>query len=502
MKKKLLSTLLVLSMTASLFTGCGCSRTPKVSQTNTTMTMEIGNAFVFNIGDYFSYDDDSAIKEGSYTVDSSAVNTQKPGSYDVKVVFGEKDDAKEYTVTVSVEDTTAPELTLKESDYVLYVLINDLKEDFDASEYVSVKDATSTTTKVSYRKLGNMTVLSDEALNKYAGMKADEDVNDEKDGYYEMTVTVTDEGNNSASVSILAVCDATAPVLLFNGKEVKDGDTISAKNPENVQFTAKDNCAGDISSEDVVYAYNKDAKTATVHVYDRVSNKTEITVKVTVPTQTADKGNSSGSSSGSSSGGSSSGSSSGGSSSGGSSNGSSSGGVQTSETPVSDDPVLNKYPGLTISDMKYTDGKVRYNGKIVLNSGYTIQIENRTSEQIEYWKDCGEHINQVYVDKNDYWTVWAVGTGELDDTDTLRNEIATKYVQSLYGKEYTARVTVQTHPRPVWITATGKCVSGSWGMCIMVDCPDGVTRELDTDNAIKYIDSEGNIIVWKTPGED
>ena len=80
MKKKLLSTLLVLSLTASLFTGCGCSRTPKLSQTNTKMTMEVGSTFLFNIGDYFSYDDNSAIKEGSYTVDASAVNTQKPGT--------------------------------------------------------------------------------------------------------------------------------------------------------------------------------------------------------------------------------------------------------------------------------------------------------------------------------------------------------------------------------------------------------------------------------------
>lgn len=483
MKKKLLSTLLVLSMTASLFTGCGCSRTPKVSQTNTTMTMEIGTAFVFNIGDYFSYDDDSAIKEGSYTVDASAVNTQKPGTYDVKVVFGEKDKAKEYTVTVSVEDTTAPELTLKESDHVLYVLVNDLKEDFDASEYVSVKDATSTTTKVSYRKLGNMTVLSDEALNKYAGMKADEDVNDEKDGFYEMTVTATDESNNSASVSLLAVCDVTAPVLLFNGKEVKDGDTISAKDSENVQFTAKDNCAGDISSEDVVYAYNKDTKTATVHVYDRVSNKTEITVKVTAPTQTADKGNSSGSSSG------------------GSSGGSSSGDVQTSETPVSNDPVLNKYPNFKVDHIA-SDGTIYYEGRLVLNNGYTLPI-NYNQEQIEYWKDCGEHINQLYIDKNDYWTLWVVeGPDEEIDVYDRLDEVATQYVQSLYGPEYTARVAINRHPKAVWITATGQVVGGAWGKCIMVECPDGVTRELDTDNAIKYIDSEGNIIVWKTPGED
>lgn len=501
MKKKLLSTLLVLSMTASLFTGCGCSRTPKVSQTNTTMTMEIGTTFVFNIGDYFSYDDNSAIKEGSYTVDASAVNTQKPGTYDVKVVFGEKDKAKEYTVTVSVEDTTAPELTLKESDHVLYVLINDLKEDFDASEYVSVKDATNTTTKVSYRKLGNMTVLSDEALNKYAGMKADEDVNDEKDGYYEMTVTVTDEGNNSASVSLLAVCDVTAPVLLFNGKEVKDGDTISAKDPENVQFTAKDNCAGDISSEDVVYAYNKDTKTATVHVYDRVSNKTEITVKVTAPTQTADKGNSSGGSSGSSSGG--------------SSSGSSSGGVQTSETPVSNDPVLNKYPNFKVDHIA-SDGTIYYEGRLVLNNGYTLPIDYN-QEQIEYWKDCGEHINQVHVDKDDHWVIWAVDDNDewtndnmtywiyryWFDGDMAINRIATQYVQSLYGPEYKATmVRSGSSSNPVWITATGKLVTGRYGRGIKVYCPDGVARELDTDNAIKYIDSEGNIIVWKTPGEN
>ena len=385
-----------------------------------------------------------------------------------------------------MEDTTAPELILKESDHVLYVLINDLKEDFDASEYVSVKDDTSTTTKVSYRKLGNMTVLSDEALNKYAGMKADEDVNDEKDGFYEMTVTATDESNNSASVSILAICDTTAPVLLFNGKEVKDGDTISAKDPENVQFTAKDNCAGDISSEDVVYAYNKDAKTATVHVYDRVSNKTEITVKVTVPTQTADKGGSSGGSSGSSSGG--------------SSSGSSSGGVQTSETPVSNDPVLNKYPGLTISDMTDTDGKVRYNGKVVLNNGYTLPIEDRTSEQIEYWKDCGEHINQVYVDKNDYWTLWVVeGPDEEIDVYKRLDEVATQYVQSLYGPEYTATVPTRTHPKAVWITATGQIVGGAWGMDIKVECPDGVYRWLETDNTIRY---QGVWTIWKRPGED
>lgn len=74
--------------------------------------------------------------------DTSSVDTSKVGAYEVTASYKKET----YTITVKVEDTTAPEFELAQDS----IVTNDL-ESLDADNLVeSVKDASDTTTEIKF----------------------------------------------------------------------------------------------------------------------------------------------------------------------------------------------------------------------------------------------------------------------------------------------------------------------------------------------------------------
>ncbi|MDD6631661.1 MAG: Ig-like domain-containing protein [Agathobacter sp.] len=113
--------------------------------------------------------------------DTSSVDTSKVGEYEVTASYKKET----YTITVKVEDTTAPEFELAQDS----IVTNDL-ESLDADNLVeSVKDASDTTTEIKF------------------------DTESKEDGEYDASVVVTDEYGNSAEKAITVVLDTTAPTI-------------------------------------------------------------------------------------------------------------------------------------------------------------------------------------------------------------------------------------------------------------------------------------------------
>ena len=93
MRKKLLSTLIIIS--ALSLSGCGA----KITQTNTTMTIESGDKLNFQPTDYFTSSKPDAFDE--FVIDTTDVDTTTPGIYNIVVAY-KKD---RYSISVNVTET-------------------------------------------------------------------------------------------------------------------------------------------------------------------------------------------------------------------------------------------------------------------------------------------------------------------------------------------------------------------------------------------------------------
>ena len=93
MRKTLLSTLIIIS--ALSLSGCGA----KITQTNTTMTIESGDKLNFQPTDYFTSSKPDAFDE--FVIDTTDVDTTTPGIYNIVVAY-KKD---RYSISVNVTET-------------------------------------------------------------------------------------------------------------------------------------------------------------------------------------------------------------------------------------------------------------------------------------------------------------------------------------------------------------------------------------------------------------
>lgn len=91
--KKLLSSLIIIS--ALSLSGCGA----KITQTNTTMTIESGDKLNFQPTDYFTSSKPDAFDE--FVIDTTDVDTTTPGIYNIVVAY-KKD---RYSISVNVTET-------------------------------------------------------------------------------------------------------------------------------------------------------------------------------------------------------------------------------------------------------------------------------------------------------------------------------------------------------------------------------------------------------------
>lgn len=232
MKKRLVIGMLTAIMSLSLV---GCA--PK--QINDSVTVEAGEALSLKAEDFFSSAD-------GITFDTTDVDTSKVGEYEVTATYKNK----EYSITVSVKDTTAPEFELVQDS----IVTNDVGSLDAESLIASVEDVSKTT----------------------AELKFDEEP--KEDGDYTASVVVTDEYGNSAEKSIGVAVDTTAPVI--NG--VKD-ETVSAEpTVDSLHYTAEDSRDGEVSVETSIEKTDDNEYTVTAVAKDEAGNEAKETATLTL----------------------------------------------------------------------------------------------------------------------------------------------------------------------------------------------------------------------------
>ena len=237
MKKRLVIGMLTAIVSLSLV---GCA--PK--QIKDSVTVEAGEELSLEAEDFFDSTD-------GVTFDTTDVDTSKVGEYEVTATYKNK----EYSITVSVKDTTAPEFELVQDS----IVTNDVGSLDAESLIASVEDVSKTT----------------------AELKFDEEP--KEDGDYTASVVVTDEYGNSAEKSIGVAVDTTAPVI--NG--VKD-ETVSAEpTVESLHYTAEDSRDGEVSVETSIEKTGDNEYTVTAVAKDEAGNEAKETAILTVESTTA-----------------------------------------------------------------------------------------------------------------------------------------------------------------------------------------------------------------------
>ncbi len=201
-KRKMLLT--VILATAVCFPGCG------VKQTEDTVTVEAGQELELKATDFFRIREEKA-KE--FVFDLSEVNLSKTGIYEVLASYKKNT----YTINVVVEDTTPPEVLLKER----YVFTNDAVS-LDAEELIEgVYDAGRyTASLIRFEKIGNLEVLDAAALKaltdeipvpgekeRLAALGSTKIP--EEEGIYRAVMSVTDECGNATLEEICLILDKT-----------------------------------------------------------------------------------------------------------------------------------------------------------------------------------------------------------------------------------------------------------------------------------------------------
>ena len=231
MKKSLVIGALTAIVSLSLV---GCA--PK--QIKDSVTVEAGEELSLEAEDFFDSTD-------GITFDTTVVDTSKVGEYEVTATYKNK----EYSITVSVKDTTAPEFELVQDS----IVTNDVGSLDAESLIASVEDVSKTT----------------------AELKFDEEP--VEDGDYTASVVVTDEYGNSSEKRISVAVDTTAPVI--NG--VKD-ETVSAEpTVESLHYTAEDSRDGEVSVETSIEKTD-DKYTVTAIAKDEAGNEAKETATLTL----------------------------------------------------------------------------------------------------------------------------------------------------------------------------------------------------------------------------
>ena len=232
MKKRLVIGMLTAIMSLSLV---GCA--PK--QIKDSVTVEAGEELSLEAEDFFDSTD-------GITFDTTDVDTSKVGEYEVTATYKNKD----YSITVSVEDTTAPEFELVQDS----IVTNDVGSLDAESLIASVEDVSKTT----------------------AELKFDEEP--KEDGDYTASVVVTDEYGNSSEKSISIAVDTTAPVI----SGVKD-ETVSAEpTVESLNYTAEDSRDGEVSVETSIEKTGDNEYTVTAVAKDEAGNEAKETATLTL----------------------------------------------------------------------------------------------------------------------------------------------------------------------------------------------------------------------------
>lgn len=250
MKKRLVIGMLTAIMSLSLV---GCA--PK--QIKDSVTIEAGEELSLEAEDFFDSTD-------GVTFDTTDVDTSKVGEYEVTATYKNK----EYNITVSVKDTTAPEFELAQDS----VVTNDL-ESLEAESFVkSIEDVSDTTTELKF------------------------ETEPEEDDEYEASVVVTDEYGNSSKKSITVVLDTTAPTISgVENETMKQADVTAEPTIDFSKYSAEDSRDGVVECETSMEKTGDKEYTVTVTATDEAGNVATETAVVKVEASTMNSSKSAGS---------------------------------------------------------------------------------------------------------------------------------------------------------------------------------------------------------------
>ena len=241
--------LVLIAMLTMALTGCG------VRQTNDTITHEAGQELVINATECFNVDEKKAAK---FEFDTSAVDVNKVGTYEVAATYKNK----EFTLTVNVVDTTVPMVEFASrcvftNDLVNADFTNALEGVYDASEY--------TTKLIRFEEYGNLEVMDENAVKSLTGkipvpcIKEEleaigtEDVPEEP-GIYRSVLEISDVHGNTRLEEVYVVYDTTgARIEDVADKTVRVAKEDLDKEPEinKKDYTITDNVDGKIHSDDI-----------------------------------------------------------------------------------------------------------------------------------------------------------------------------------------------------------------------------------------------------------
>lgn len=281
-----LAVVLVIGIILSNMTG--------LKQIKESTTVELGSVqeFALNVDEFFQVDEKQKAK---VKVDVSAVDVTKTGEYEAKVTYNKKD----YAITVIVEDTTAPKVTMGNR----YLFTNDVAAVSDFSSMVTqVEDASETTTKlVRFEKTKGLVEVNDlELRNLTEGVTSfvtaekalavgSEEIPTEP-GIYSGVLEIADARGNVAYEEVVVILDTTgAKIEDTPDKTITVTKDKLAEEPEvdKSDYIINDNVDGKIAGDNIhtTLELRDEAKHEwLVHVSytDRAGNNSNATFLITV----------------------------------------------------------------------------------------------------------------------------------------------------------------------------------------------------------------------------
>ena len=208
--------------------------------------------------EFFEVDDDTAKK---VKFDTSKVDLTKVGEYEVIA----KCDGKKYSITVIVEDTTAPKVKMAKR----YLFTNDIAKVSDYSSVIAeVMDASEVTSKlVRFEKIKELVEVNDlelrnltEGATSFAKAENALAVGSEtipiEVGIYRSVLEIKDASDNASYEEVIIILDTTGAVITdVADQTVNVSKDKLAEQPEvdKSLYSASDNVDGYISGENLTY---------------------------------------------------------------------------------------------------------------------------------------------------------------------------------------------------------------------------------------------------------
>ena len=256
MKKKVIAGIIGIAAIVAITVGIVIvNQKPELA--TSSVTIEAGEEFKPEAKDFFK-----GKHSGDVKIDTSKVDTDKVGEYEATATYKKHN----YTITVKVEDTTAPTITAKSEDPVYTKDVTAV----NAEDYVTVEDVSDTT--VAFTGYQKMDALDAEPITEVTATVPEEE------GFYKATITATDKSGNESDTAVTLVYDKTAPTI----EGLADGTTESDPTEDSIQCTATDAIDGAVEVTKSIEKTGDNQYTVTAKATDKAGNEATQTATITV----------------------------------------------------------------------------------------------------------------------------------------------------------------------------------------------------------------------------